>query len=85
MGGKDKKEILSHLNHRIAPLERELISDEINRFELEHDTENFHGEFDKDVASYNNLPDMKNIMFSYKEVFDPLPPLAQVSSRHKYT
>ena len=74
MSGQDKKEISSLLNHKIAPLEREIISDKFNPFELEHDTENLHGEFDKDVAKYNDRPELKNILLRYKEVFGPLPP-----------
>ena len=74
MSGKDKKEISSLLNHIIATLEREIISDKINPFELEHDTENLHGEFDKYVAKYNDRPELKNILLRYKEVFGPLHP-----------
>ena len=35
---------------------------------------NLHGECDKDMAKYNDRPELKNIMLRYKEVFGPLPP-----------
>ena len=82
---RDKKGISSLLKHRIAALGREIISDKINAFELEHDTENLHCEFDKDVAKYNDRPELKNILLRYKELFGPLPPLAQVSNWLKCT
>ena len=38
------------------------------------DTENLHGEFEKDVEKFNDNPKLKALLVKYKEVFGPLPP-----------
>ena len=41
---------------------------------MEKCTENLHGEFEKDVARFDDQPKLKELLVKYKEVFGQLPP-----------
>lgn len=38
------------------------------------DTENLHGEFEKDIARFDGQPKLRELLVKYKDVFGPLPP-----------
>ena len=38
------------------------------------ETENLHGEFEKDVEQYRSRPKLFDLLVKYKEIFGPLPP-----------
>ena len=44
------------------------------------DTENLHGEFEKDIARFEGQPKLKAFLVKYKDVFGPLPPLPRVAN-----
>ena len=81
MSKEDKSEIASLVHQRILHLERQMASEKSELFEdgaphdeKVQDTENLHGEFEKDIKKFDDQPKLQNLLRKYQDVFGPLPP-----------
>ena len=89
ISAEDQNEIANLVQQRILQLERQLASEKAELFEelpsdeeqndfsahLEEnqDTENLHGEFEKDIKRFDDQPMLQALLRKYKDVFGPLP------------
>ena len=62
------------LNQRISEVDRQLASSKAQENLFDKDTENLHGEFEKDLEKYLDRPILKSLLLKYKDIFGPLPP-----------
>jgi len=77
---EDQKEIAILVEQKILQLERQIATAKSDLFEEKdddddksQDTENLHGEFEKDIKKFDGQPKLQNLLRKYKEVFGPLP------------
>ena len=77
---KELSELAILLQQRILHIEREMGTSSEHQEELfediamQGDTENLHGEFEKDLARFAGQPKLVELLTKYKEAFVPLPP-----------
>ena len=75
MNKKHLLQISQVLHERILELETQKLAQEKSEtlFQPE-ETENLHGEFEKDVEKYRAKPKLFDLLTRFKEIFGPLPP-----------
>ena len=61
------------LERQIATAKSDLFEEKDDDDEKSQDTENLHGEFEKDIKKFDGQPKLQNLLRKYKEVFGPLP------------
>ena len=72
---KEQKEIAKLVYDKIFELEtQKLASEKESKLFAPEETENLHGELEKDLEKYKAQPKLYNLLWKYKEVFGPLPP-----------
>ena len=72
---KDKEKLAQSFEQRILTFERQMSDDKKRSEEIfEEDTENLHGELEKDLKKFEGQPKLFELLLKYKEVFGPLPP-----------
>ena len=72
IGQKHIKEIGLVLHQKDQEIEKAMVKAKENPFQLE--SSNIQGDFESDLAKISCSPEIKNLIFRYKEVFGPLPP-----------
>ena len=72
---KDLAEITKLVNDRILGIEtQKLAQEKSEKLFKPQESENLHGELEKDLEKYRNQPRLFELLTKYKEIFGPLPP-----------
>ena len=68
-------EIAKLVSDKIFELEtRKVAEEKSTKLFQPEETENLHGELEKDLDKYKNEPRLYNLLCKYKDIFGPLPP-----------
>ena len=71
----NSQEMQNLVSENVFSLETQRIANEkVEELFLPEETENLHGEFEKDVEKFRSQPKLFELLCKYKEIFGPLPP-----------
>jgi len=72
---KDIKEVAKSINKKILEIESQKKAQEkTEKLFLPQESENLHGELEKDLEKFRTNPKLFELLCKYKEIFGPLPP-----------